>query len=110
MLSGTDWDLLVELPLPQAPQPVIASGEQWQHGGETSKWEDMTAGETNSFNSWAGGAQMPSSRWVVGPTAAASLPVPFQASQDLVTVQWHELSFMGSQWVSGRTTVLRTYM
>jgi hypothetical protein len=67
-----------------APQPVIASGEPWQSGGETSKWEDMTAGETNSFNSWAGGVQMPSSRWVVGPTAG-SLPQPFQATQELVS-------------------------
>ena len=47
-----------------APQPVIASGEPWQEGGETSKWEDMTAGETNSFNSWGGA--LPTSRWVVG--------------------------------------------
>lgn len=79
-----------------APQPVIASGEPWQHGGETSKWEDMTAGETNSFNDFG---VLPTSRWVVGPTANG-LPAPFQKTQELTTVQWHELTFMGSQWAA----------
>ena len=80
-----------------APQPVIASGEPWQAGGETSKWEQMTAGETNSFNSWGSTRTHPKSRWVVGPTASA-MPQPFQKAQELTTVQWHELTFMGSQW------------
>ena len=80
-----------------APQPVIASGDPWVHGGETTKWEDMTAGETNSFNSFGGA--LPASRWVVGPTAEGP-PEPFQLSQALVTVQWHELTFLGSQWAA----------
>jgi hypothetical protein len=80
-----------------APQPVIDSGNTWFGGGETSKWEDMTAGETNSFNSFGGAT--PSSRWAVGPTAD-SVAKPFQQSQALTTVQWHELTFMGSEWAA----------
>ena len=116
------------------------------HGGETSKYEDMTAGEVGhaAWASSVGGA--PTSRWVVGPTAtgsksairhyidpdAAALdwsnqfvpscgvcggggrplahcvrhlfclasPAPFQKTQELTTVQWHELVFMGSQWAA----------
>jgi hypothetical protein len=85
-------------------RPVIASGASWflpartHQGGETTRWEDFTAGETNFFNSWDEDG-LPTSRWAVGPSAEPSgRPVPFQKSEPLVTVQWHMLSFLGSEW------------
>ena len=80
---------------------MIDSGLPWEGGGETTKWEDMTAGETNSFNSWAP-SSLPHSRWVTGPTAR-SPPKPFQKTEELTTVQWHQLSFLGSQWAAPGT-------
>ena len=81
--------------------PVIDSGSRWEAGGETTKWEDMTAGETNSFNNWAPSG-MPRSRWATGPTAG-SVPMAFQKTEELTTVQWHQLSFLGSQWAAPGT-------
>ena len=88
-------------------RPVIDSGSSWflparlHTGGETTKWGDFTAGETNHFDSFDE-LSLPTSRWATGPTAdAAGRPAPFQATQQLTTVQWHMLSFMGSQWGSG---------
>ena len=78
----------------------IDSGAAWERGGEVTKWEDMTAGETNSFDDFLASDGVPKSRWVTAPTASG-LPKPFQPSQELVTVQAHELSFMGSQWAAG---------
>ena len=78
----------------------INSGAAWERGGEVTKWEDMTAGETNSFDDFLASDGVPKSRWVTAPTASG-LPKPFQPSQELVTVQFHELSFMGSQWAAG---------
>eukprot|EP00035_Acanthoeca_spectabilis_P000819 m.75793 g.75793 ORF g.75793 m.75793 type:complete len:409 (-) comp10449_c0_seq1:161-1387(-) len=68
----------------------IASPRPWASGGEVSAWEDMTCGENNGFD------DVPTSRWVTGQAVAGG---------PNVTVQWHSLGFLGSQWAANGTCI-----
>eukprot|EP00040_Diaphanoeca_grandis_P027230 m.154521 g.154521 ORF g.154521 m.154521 type:complete len:434 (+) comp30893_c0_seq2:45-1346(+) len=63
----------------------IDNPKTWANGGETSAWEDFTCGETDDFT------DIPTSRWVVGPAGDGPANI---------TVQWHSLGYLGSEWAA----------
>ena len=74
----------------------IQNGLYWNAGGEVSRYEDFTAGESNNF-----GVAAPTSRWVTGPAGCDCNLQWCECASDPplnATVQWHSLSFLGPQW------------